>query len=364
MLTVVLDSNAIHGDPWLTSEVGVVLVGLAEREACIIVVPEVVRDELYRQRREAAEESHAQASKAIRAMARAGVDVVQTAAHLEASFDRIRSDLDAAFANLFSRVGVELRPTPNTAVSDVIKRDLSRRRPFQEITHHQKTKSLGFRDVVIWETVIEVLDPAHGNEKVLFVTADKGFLAGDSSSLHQDLLDDLDRHGIDRTRIVTVKNVLNVNAEIQTNAAQAAKVTAATNALYELVGEEVGEQLAYGGDYERPDFVRFQVPGIESAYISDIEQTSEFAFESDGSVVTATADATITVEGAIFKGDWFIDSGDSVEIVGELNNHYFDAFSTVPVRVVLKMTLEGDLPEVVSIVLEDGDAEAAIEASH
>lgn len=353
MLAVVLDSNAIHTDPWLSSDVGRVLVRLAESGSCTLIVPEVVRDELYRQRRDAARASHGEASKGIRAMARAGVNVSDTDAHLHASFDRIESDIAAAFATLFDRNGVELESTPDVSVAQIVERDLARRRPFQEITHQQKTKSLGFRDVVIWETVLAVLAPDRGFDKVLFVTADKGFLTSDSMSLHADLIEDLDVRGIDSGRLATVKNVPNANAEIEATAAYAAKVTAATNALYELIGEEVGVQLAYGGDYERPDFVEFEVPGIESPYITDITQITEFSFKSEGPLITATTDAEISLEGAIFKGDWFMDDSESIEIVGELNNHYFDAYSSLVVTVIVKMVMDGENPEVISIVLSD-----------
>jgi hypothetical protein len=359
MLAVVLDSNTIHSDPWLTGGPGTMLVRLAESKSCFVIIPEVVRDELRRQRREAAQESHAQAAKGIRAMAKAGVDVAETDAHLKTSFERIDADIDAAFATLFNREGVALEPTPHIDVTKIVERDLARRRPFQEITHNQKTKSLGFRDVVIWETVLSALDSARGNEKVLFVSSDKGFLSDDSKSLHPDLLRDLDERGIDRSRLVSIKNVLHATTAIKATATQAAQVTAATDALYELVGQEVSEQLVYGGDYGYPDFVNFTVPEIEGAYISGIDQTSGFEI-SEGETLTATAEANVYLEGAVLKGDWYVDQGASIELGGELNKHYFDASSEVQVRVVVEMEMSGDRPEVVSIVLEDPADDAAI----
>ena len=75
MFSVVLDSNAIHSDPWLTSIPGKKLIHLAEDGACVVLDPQVVIDELRRQRREAAERAHDQAAKAVDDMAKAGVDV-------------------------------------------------------------------------------------------------------------------------------------------------------------------------------------------------------------------------------------------------------------------------------------------------
>lgn len=358
MLAVVLDTNAVHSDPWLTSTPGVSLVQLANSSSCLIVFPEVVRDEIHRQRREAAQASHAQASKGVKAMAKAGVDVTDTATHLGKSFQRIDADIDEAFATLFRRGGVTTEPVPNVAVDDILARDLARRRPFMEVTVKQNPASVGFRDTLIWETVLAILDPSRGHEKVLLVTADKGFLTDDSRSIHPDLLADLVERGLGLDRLVSAKNVPHAVTIIETTATEAARITAATDALYELVGEEIDMQLVYGGDYDYPDFVKFTVPRLESANITYIDQTSEFELSNEGESVVATADATIYIEGGMFKGDWFSEEGDSVRIAGELNEHYLEASSEVEVRVVVEIDVSGDSPEAVRIVLEDRPDEA------
>ncbi|WP_424446708.1 PIN domain-containing protein [Microbacterium sp. CH-015] len=361
MIAVVLDANSIHSDPWLAGDPGKKLLDLAAAGSCVVIYPEVVIDELLRQRREAAQRAHDQAAKGISDMGKAGIDVSQTSSDLEASFEKIGSDLDSAFQALLDRDGVRSEPVPNVPLEDIIERDLARRRPFKEVELGQKPVSVGFRDTVIWETVREVVDPARGYDRVLFVTADKGFLSDDSKSLHQDLLDDLDERGVDRSRVVSVKNVPHANSEVEEAAARAALVTAATNALYELVGEDISMQLVYGGDYDYPDFVRFGVPAMESGSISAIDQTSEFELTEAGATVTATADALLYIEGAVFKGDWFMDDGESVSISGELNDHYFEASSEVEVRVVVEMDTGEGSPQVLSIVLEDPlDEQAAV----
>lgn len=361
MIAVVLDANSIHSDPWLAGAPGEKLLDLAAAGSCVVVYPQVVIDELLRQRREAARSAHEQAAKGISDMAKAGIDVSQTSSDLEASFERIGSDLDLAFQAVLDRDGVAAEPVPDVPLEDIIERDLARRRPFKEMDLGQKPVSVGFRDTVIWETVLEVLDAARGYDRVLFVTADKGFLSDDSKSLHEDLLNDLDERGVDRSRVVSVKNVPHANSEVEEAAARAALVTAATNALYELVGEDISMQLVYGGDYDYPDFVRFEVPAMESGSISAIDQTSEFELTDAGATVTATADALIYIEGAVYKGDWFMDDGDSVSISGELNDHYFEASSELEVRVVVDIDPGEGSPHVVRIVLEDpsaGQAEA------
>jgi len=353
MLTIVLDANPIHADPWLTSPPGMRLRELARTGACRVVVPEVVRQELHRQQREAARESHAKLVKDGEAMAGIGVDVTQTSDHLAETFRRFDADIDRAFAELLNFEGVASEPVPEVPAADILERDLGRRRPFMEVKRKDKRLSVGFRDTLIWETVLAILDPARGYDKVLFVTADGGFLTDDARSIHPDLLADLDKRDFDRDRLVSIKNVYQANAFIENKAVQVGRVTAATEALYELVGQDVSMQMTNGGDYDYPDFVKFAVPPLEGAYISDIDQTSEFEFSGNGDSVMATAEATVYVEGAVFKGDWYMDEVDSVEVGSELNEHYFEGSSAVDVHVVVEIDVSGDGPEVVRITLGD-----------
>ena len=356
MLAVVLDTNALHSDPWLAGAPGKKLLELAARGSCVVVFPQVVIDELRRQRRESANRAHEQAASGVGDMAKAGVDVTQTAAHLKASFEKIDTDLDAAFAAVLNRDNVAAAPVPDVPATEILRRDLTRRRPFMEVEVKQKLASVGLRDTLIWETVLAVLEQADDYEKVLFVTADKGFLSDDSKSLHQDLLNDLDERDIDRNRTGSAKNVPNAIAEVE--AAIAALVTAATEALYELVDRDISLQQVYGGDYDYPDFVQFHVPAMETCSITYIDQTTEFEFAEDkaAGTVTATANALIYIEGAVFKGDWFTDGGESMTLSGELNDHYFEASSEVSVRVVVELDTSGGSPEVLSIVLQPGQA--------
>ena len=359
MLAVVLDANAVHSDPWLAGAPGRKLLELAARGSCVVIYPDVVVEELRRQRRDAAKRAYLVAAEAVRDMAKAGIDVAQTAADLEASFDRIDADLAAAFEAVLERDNVLSGPVPDVTASKILKRDLSRRRPFIEVELKQRSVSVGFRDTLIWETILELLGSDRGVEKVLFVTADKGFLSDDSTSLHQDLLDDLEERGIDLDRIASARNLLHAIAEVEA-AAQAALVTAATNALYELAGREISAQMVYGGDYEFPDFVQFNYPDLESAAITYIDQTTEFQFTDEGTgTVTATAEALVYIEGAVFKGDWFADEGETMQLLGELNNHYFEASSEIPVRVVVRLDSSGSHPEASSIVLEDVPAQTS-----
>lgn len=52
VIAVILDTNAMHRDPWLMSESGTRLTDLAANDACDVILPDVVLGELGRQQHE------------------------------------------------------------------------------------------------------------------------------------------------------------------------------------------------------------------------------------------------------------------------------------------------------------------------
>lgn len=393
MLRVVLDTNSIHRDPWLTGQAGSKLARLANSGSCVLVYPEVVVAELRRQRLEAATVAHDVTTKGVEDMDRAGVDVSQTLNDLSAVRGRIGPDLDKAFDAVLTAPGILHAPIPAVATEDLMQRDLDRRRPFMEIDHNKRKKSVGFRDVLIWETVLAVLASSPEPDAVLFVTSDAGFLGEDGKTLHADLLEDVISLGIDPDRIATVKSIGQAIAEVEAQApdkptedgssvapgyapgsggdtsravhellgmrpavARAELVDVATDALYGLVNESVSAQLAYGGDYDYPSFVEFTVPPIEDATITGLDLTTEFSFErstTSPEILVGTANAVILLEGALFRGDWYVAEFDAVSVGSEINNHYLEASCELEVRVVVELDIEGGAVAAMDVKLLD-----------
>lgn len=62
MIAVVLDTNAIHSDPWLASDPAAKLLDRAASGSCVVVHHRIVIEELLRQRRKAAQRAHDQAA--------------------------------------------------------------------------------------------------------------------------------------------------------------------------------------------------------------------------------------------------------------------------------------------------------------
>ena len=342
MITVVPDTNALFGHEWLTTTLGRSLVDLAVAGKCQVVLPQVVVDELDRQH---GKTLRSKRDKAKGALSEVSDDINATA--IDAAFDSLSAKSIAARDALFAATGVSVAPVPEGTIRALLDRDLAVRRPFMEANGGKK--AYGFRDAVIWETVLDFLGRDDAMDAVYFLTEDKGFLDEQQpKALHQHLLEDLDTHGIDRKR-VSIDSLTNVVAAVRAAAAEAEAraaearaastptdgqahdiarllrgyafdasrltelVRAATGALDKLVGEPMDEELAYGGNYDRPSWVQFDVPWIgESLSIYGYDIESEFEFDPpDGDIVTGRADVVLAIE----AGDVF---GDSDEVRARL----------------------------------------------
>jgi rRNA-processing protein FCF1 len=335
MITVVPDTNALFGHEWMTSVAGRNLVDLVKSGKCRVVLPRVVVDELDRQDRKTLKSKR---DKAKVALSEVGDDISATA--IDEAFDRLGAKTDASRDRFLATSGVSVTSVPEDRTRALVDRDLAARRPFMETLGGKK--SYGFRDAVIWEIVLDVMDEDATVDPVFFVSADKGFIDDDApKELHRHLLEDLDAQGIARDRLVLVEKVANVVedvraavAEAEARAAEALAastppddeahglasllrgyafdasrraelVRVATEALDELVGQPMDEQLTYGGDYGLPDWVQFELPEIGgdlSIYGYDLE--SDFEFDApDGDTVTGRADVVLSIEAGDLIGE-------------------------------------------------------------
>lgn len=343
------------------------LLAHASRGECKVVFPQVVLDELLRQQRDWVKDNHGAVAKVVDRMRGNPIDVSDTAEKLKTSFDGLSKQIDKSFDALKAHSGVEVAPIPAAPdlTSRLVARDLARKRPFLEVG--SEGWSAGYRDAVIWETVLECLGWLEDDEKLIFVTADKGFLTDDKKSLHADLLDDLNSRTIAHDRVVSAQTTARALAEVQAVVEHAAKtremVEVATNELFSLDGKDVSIQMVYGGDYDYPDFVKFQMPSLESAMIAAIDQNTSWAFEEEvDGVVSGTSEVVLAIQGVVEKSTWFQEDGGEFEIYDDLNDWYFDVGATIFARAVVEIDVSGGPGRyrVTSIVLEDTPPEPRI----
>ncbi|QCQ15845.1 PIN domain-containing protein [Microbacterium sp. RG1] len=360
MTLVVIDTNAVHRDPWMKNVPGQELLAHASRGECKVVFPHVVLDELLRQQHDWVQDNHGAITRVVDRMRGNPIDVSGTANELKRSFDGLWKQIDKSFDALKAHSGVEVAPIPvaHDLTARLVARDLARKRPFLEVG--SEGWSAGYRDAVIWETVLECLGWLEDDEKLIFVTADKGFLTDDKKTFHADLLDDLDSRAFARGRVVSAQTTARALAEVQAVVEHAARtremVEVATNELFSLDGKDVSMQMVYGGDYDYPDFVKFQMPSLESAMIAAIDQNTSWVFEEDAyGLVSGTSDVVLAIQGAVEKSAWLQDDEGVFEIYDDLNDWYFGVGATIFARAVVEIDVS-DGPgqyRVTSIVLAD-----------
>lgn len=272
--------------------------------------------------------------------------------------DSLDSHMTGNFNELLARPGVVYLQTPVDVTSRLVQRDLERRRPFLEIG--AKRKATGFRDAVIWESILELLQGGEEYSKIFFVTKDGTFI--ENHDLHPHLLDDLDAISVDRGRVVRVNTLFDAlsqtNALLQTTEAtesQARLLVMAGDAVFELIGEPVSPEMVYGGDYEYPGFVQFATGPLESPIIEDFTQRSDFELvkADDTNTVTASATFEVSLEGFILKSELYAEDPEKFGGITDWNDHYFLTNTAMPVRAVVKIDTSGDELEVVNVELHD-----------
>ena len=92
---------------------------------------------------------------------------------------------------------------PSVKHQKVVKRDLDERRPFRRV----KSGSIGYRDTLIWESILDFCQRAHNDSEILFITQNtKDFSDEDGERLHADLKDDLLRKNLPGDRVTLITN--------------------------------------------------------------------------------------------------------------------------------------------------------------
>ena len=184
--TLVIDANAVvHGSWGLTSPVWRVSLYQARSGLVQVIVPEVVVREIVGRYESELRSRTSKADRSIRALEELTgteshplvIDVENAVREYE---DRLRSTLSLA--------GVFVPPLPQVDLSRLVDRAIGRKRPFDDA-------GSGFRDSLLWETVIGAALENPLSEVVLISNDARAFKASESSDLHADLLDDLSSRG-------------------------------------------------------------------------------------------------------------------------------------------------------------------------
>lgn len=96
MTLVVIDTNAVHRDPWMKNDPGTVLLGLADSGECVLSFPQVVIDELRRQQHNWVESNRVEVTKFLGKMRGRPVDVHATVTSRTQSITDLTAQVDSS----------------------------------------------------------------------------------------------------------------------------------------------------------------------------------------------------------------------------------------------------------------------------
>ena len=197
-MKVILDSTVFRSDYEMGGNGFLLFMSGLPRVGASLAIPIVVIEEVVNGYREDLEEAANKMSSIFRSLKqRQGVSVAsplptEKVAELVSDYSK-RLNVSAANGII---------PLPQTSHDAFLKRALARKKPFNE-------QGAGYRDALIWDSILELLK---AGETICFISANvRDF--GASPQVHQDLLADLDAHGIPHDQFVILKTLEDFNSQ-------------------------------------------------------------------------------------------------------------------------------------------------------
>lgn len=197
---IIIDTNVIHLDFKLNKARIVTLCNTSTILGHEIFIPEVVIDEIVKQYDEKAEEYINSFNTALKKLSDLSTSpIAQTPIDAKGFISNYRNELN----NRIKQLGIGIIPYPNTGHKIMVARELGKKKPFKDSTK-------GYRDALIWDSVMEHTQKYSSNCGIIFLTANsKDFADKDKKGLHTDLIADCISNGIPPTSIRLVTDIQN-----------------------------------------------------------------------------------------------------------------------------------------------------------
>ena len=180
---VVLDANIIIAEGFGQSVAFQFLLSSSSAVGHIICIPALVIEEVVANFKREIEQETSRTEKDLQKIARllakplqspiAGLGIEDETNQFR---DRLKSKLDESDCFILDY--------PDTTHEELVKRAVARKRPFD-------TKGSGYRDALVWESVLNLV--ASVNDPVVLLSSDKDF--GKEGKLYTDIVDDLTSRG-------------------------------------------------------------------------------------------------------------------------------------------------------------------------
>ena len=333
-MKIILDTNVITKDYSLQGGRILKLSDAAKKLGYEVFIPEVVVDEIIHQYREELQEAHHKYLKGVRSLGRMGFEV-KTATE-ENFLEKAIEEKKKNYLGRLKVLGIKILPYPSTKHNDIVKKELNGKKPF---VNSQK----GYRDSLIWETVLEQLIPVKDllfDTQVLFLSSNIHDFAAKDNSLHPDLIEDYTNKGFMECAVELVADIdkffnENINGELEE--LESIAVSLKNNhkfnrvnldnefrtLLYDeyVVGDVLLKEDEDGGTIFPP---MYENPSVERVDLKNLDSVSVHRLEDGTAIVDCEIEAEAEFEFFLFKGDYaLLDENSPITILDkDWNEHY------------------------------------------
>jgi len=186
-MKIVLDSNVFIRKKFMEGPIFTLFKWFLHNQPTELIIPQIVLEEVKKNFRE---EAHSKYDSAISALENLSSHLHKeipqhiSKGDLQKCCENYNKDLEDLLESLNTRI-ISYKDIPH---EDLVKRDLERKKPFRKVG--QKNDSAGYRDALIWESILRHVVPK--SKKVVLITSNKSdFYGNRSNELHTNLKNDL-----------------------------------------------------------------------------------------------------------------------------------------------------------------------------
>lgn len=359
-MKVILDTNIIFSDFHLRGAKIKSLCESVKTTGDSVYIPAVVVDESINKYREKTKECKSKIEKAISDFKRlTGKDAGNNPISNEFILKEAE-EYTETFKKQLRELGIIIIPYPSTPHQDLVKRDLARKKPFQET-------GKGYRDALIWESVKNICEKSSSLfefPKIIFVNKNhKDFC--EKGPLHPDLREDLVNNGINEDYIrviedidIFIKEYIKPKQKILKNIQDALNTDKQYNKIdlnTEIKDRTTEFLLHHEFDYEenpfRPEFENPSVASIDepSFTVTEVRQISE-----EEILVEIEIDVNCQFDFFIFKSDAMCMDEDELPCIwnNDWNKHYMAASKTSPINLKVILIVDSSFEAILSDDIE------------
>ena len=333
-MKIILDTNVITKDYSLQGGRILKLSDAAKKLGYEVFVPKVVVDEIIHQYRDELQDAHHKYLKGVRSLGRMGFEV-KTATE-ENFIEKAVKEKEQNYLGRLKELGIKVLPYPSVKHIDIVKKELNGKKPF---ANSQK----GYRDSLIWETVLEQLVPMKDliyDTQVLFLSSNTHDFAAKDKLLHPDLIEDFTNKGFLECAVelvADIDNFFNENINGELEELESIAVSLKNNhkfnrvnlddefrtLLYDeyVVGDVLLKEDEDGGTLFPP---MYENPSVVNVDLKNLNSISVHRLEDGTAIVDCAIEAKAEFEFFLFKGDYALfDENSPITILDkDWNEHY------------------------------------------